>query len=407
MSDEQKDINFGNKDNGFAPKKSLYDKILENKNNAEQGDSADKRDDDVVEESTQTPPPPVVEETVVAPPPVVEETVAPAAPPVEEVVALPPPVEEATPPPPPPVDPVVEKPAKEKKPKGSKRNKRLSALFIVLIVIMLGVIGYLIYTLTVEREEAEEMKFTLELQKDNLTNELNEIYAQYDSLQTNNDSMNLLIEERQDEIRNLLAIRASNSKKIQLYEAQVSSLRQVLRDFVVQVDSLNTANLRLQAENKAAQDQISRATNANRQLEEQNKNLEDKVEKASAVTALNVYAEPIDKVGNVARKIKRTDKIKVSFALAENAIAKAGLKRIYVRIANPNQRTMTKNPANVFDFQGKSVPYSADREVEYEGTQLPVSIYYDSDDGEIISGTYYVDLFMDGEQIGTTTFSLK
>lgn len=389
MSDEQNEINFGNKENGFSPKKSLYDKILENKgkDNTVKRDDTDKSDYADIGDAASDLTSPVVEETSPPPPPF-DKAASP-------------------PPPPPPVDPVVEISVKEKKPKSGKRNKRLTALFIVLIVLMLGVIGYLVYTLTVEREETEEMKFTLELQKNNLTSELNEIYAQYDSLQTNNDSMNVLIEERQDEIRNLLAIRASSAKKIQLYEAQVSSLRAVLRDFVVQVDSLNTANLRLQAENRAAQDQISKATDANRQLEKQNKNLEDKVEKASAVTALNIYAEPIDKVGNVARKIKRTDKIKVSFTLAENAIAKAGLKRIYVRIANPNQRTMTKDPANVFDYQGKSFPYSADREVEYEGTQLPVSIYYDSDEGEIISGTYYVDLYMDGEEIGTTSFSLK
>ena len=185
MSDEQNEIGFGNKENGFSPKKSLYDKILENKgkDNTDARADTDKSDYADVGDSASGLTSPV-EKAATPPPP-------------------PPPVDEAAPPPPPPppVDPVVEKPVKEKKPKSGKRNQRLTALFIVLIVIMLGVIGYLVYTLTVEREEAEEMKFTLELQKDNLTSELNEIYAQYDSLQTNNDSMNVLIEERQDEIR--------------------------------------------------------------------------------------------------------------------------------------------------------------------------------------------------------------
>ncbi len=443
MSNDQQEIGFGNVEDKFPKKKTLYDKIIENQQKEASESESDLQENQapspqdageanpplppVVEEGISSPlPPPLDEENLSPPPPFVNEEVSSPPPPVvEKEVSIPqpplveediqnppsppPPVSKSgkkNPPPPPsdPIDPV----GKEKGNSGkSKRNKRLTAVFIVLIVIMLGVIGYLVYTLMNERDEAEEMRFTLELQKENLTNELNELYAQYDSLQTNNDSMNVLIEERQDQIRNLLAIRASNAKKIQIYEEQVSSLRKVLRDFVVQVDSLNQANLRLQAENKAAQDQIRRATQANRQLEDINKNLEDKVEKASAVKALNVYAEPIEDNGNLARRIKRTDKIKVTFALAENAIAKPGLKRIYVRIANPNQRIMTKDPTNVFTWDGKSVPYSAYREVEYEGTQLEVSIYYDADEGEIEAGTYYIDLFMDGELIGTTSFSLK
>lgn len=375
MSDEQREIGFDGNGEKFPPKKTLYDKILENR-----------------EKSS-------VEEQPASPPPVVEET-PPPLPPVEETPPSPPPVDEVPPPP-----PAASGEKKEKK-KG-KPNKTLTTILIALMVIMVGVIGFLVYTLMTEREETEEMRITLEMQKDNLTNELNELYSAYDSLQTNNDSMNVLIEERQDQIRNLLAIRASNAKKIQMYEEQVSSLREVLKSYIVQVDSLNQANLRLQAENRAAQDQIHQATRANQQLERNIKNLEETVEKASVVKALFVQAEPIEDNGNVARRLKRVDKIKVSFALAENPVADQGLKRIYIRISNPSMRTMTKSLSNVFEFNGEQMPYSAFRDVEYEGTQLDVAIYYDADESEITEGTYYVDVFMDGETIGTTSFSLK
>ncbi|MEA1878672.1 MAG: hypothetical protein U9N86_17660 [Bacteroidota bacterium] len=308
----------------------------------------------------------------------------------------------------------VKKSHKKKKSKESKeqsgknnRQKRINIMFIVLFTILFGVIAYLIYVLSTERVEAEEMKVTLEMQKENLTVELNDLYAAYDTLQTNNDSMNILIQDRQDQIRNLLAVRASNAKKIQIYGKQLKSLRGVLKSYIYQVDSLNQANLRLQAENRASRDQIKQATNANKQLESDIKSLEGQVEKASVVKALFVQAEPIDNNGNIARKIKRTEKIRVNFALAENAIARRGLKQIYVRIANPNERIMIKNAANVFTYQKESIPYSAMREIEYEGTEIDISIYYDAGEGEIVSGTYYVDLYMDEELIGTTSFSLK
>ncbi|MCD6346304.1 MAG: hypothetical protein J7L96_02665, partial [Bacteroidales bacterium] len=290
---------------------------------------------------------------------------------------------------------------------GARRQRRLNVFFIVLFSVLFVVLGYLIYTLVTERADTEEMKLTLEMQKESLTTELNELYASYDTLQTSNDSMNILIQDRQKEIRSLLAIRESNAKKIRIYDEQVKSLRHVLKSYIFQVDSLNQANLRLQAENKAQQDQIRNATSTNRQLEKVNKNLQTQVNKAAVLSALAIRAEPIDANGTIARRLKRTDKIRVCFSLAANAVAKRGLKRVYVRIANPDERVMVKNINEVFDYQGDAIPYSAMREVEYEGDELEVCIYYDADKSEILSGTYYVDLYMDGEQIGTTSFSLR
>ena len=380
MSDEQREIGFDGNGEKFQPKKSLYDRILENQEGSKGG---------TVEQSKGEADEGLKGGTVERLQGEADEGLKGGT--VEQSKGG-----------------TVERSKSEKsEPKAVKSRKTLATVLIVLIVIMVGVIGFLTYTLMTERDEAEEMKVTLEMQKTNLTNELNELYSAYDSLQTSNDSMNVLIEERQDQIRNLLAIRASNAKKIQIYEEQVTSLRQVLKSYIVQVDSLNQANLKLQAENRAAQDQIRQATRANQQLEKNIKSLEQTVEKASVVKALFVIAEPIEDNGNVARRLKKVDKIKVSFALAENPVAKQGQKRIYIRISNPGMRTMTKSMTNVFELKGESVPYSAFRDIEYEGTQLDVSIYYDADESEISEGTYYVDVYMDGETIGTTSFSLK
>ncbi len=370
MTKEQQGLGLDDQDGKTPYRKTLYDKILENRDAAERADAADL-DTDPIEDSSPEPP---------------------AQSDVEELVEK--------------VEPIAPKETKEPVVK-SKRQKRLNIVFIILFTLLFGVIAYLVYVLNTERVESEEMKVTLEIQKENLTFELNDLYSSYDSLQTNNDSMNILIEDRQDQIRNLLAIRASNAKKIQVYGEQVKSLRGVLKSYIFQVDSLNQANLRLQAENKVAKNQIKQATTANRQLENRNKDLEGQVEKASVIKALFVRAEPIENNNTIARKIKRTDKIRVSFTLAENPVAKPGLKQIYVRIANPNERLMTKDAANVFSHENESIPYSAMREIEYDGSAIDVSIFYDADDGEIISGTYYVDLYLDGVLVNTTSFSLK
>jgi len=276
-----------------------------------------------------------------------------------------------------------------------------------MIVILAGALAYLLITLSKERKATEEMRVTLEMQKDRLTRQLDELYAAYDSLQTENDSMNILVEQEKQKITDLLHIKASNAKKIQVYQTEVVSLQKVLKSYIVQVDSLNRANLRLQAENRDVHNRIKKATDINRKLEEQNKKQKSKIEKASVLKALAIVAEPIDNKGVVQKKIKKVDKIRVCFTMSENSLAKPGLRQIYLRIARPDERVMVRSATDIFEFNGSKIPYSAMREIEYEGVALKVCIFYDSSPEEIISGTYYVDLYMEGERIGTTSFSLK
>jgi hypothetical protein len=184
-------------------------------------------------------------------------------------------------------------------------------------------------------------------------------------------------------------------------------LRSVLKSYIIQVDSLNSANLRLRAENKDVKERFDEAKSTNKQLEEVNKNLQGKVEMAAVLKALSIVAEPIDNNGNVQKKIKKVQKIRVCFNMGENAVAKKGPRKIYMRIANPNQRVMIKSGTDTFTLDGNLAPYSAMREVEYEGSSLEVCIFYETTSEEIIPGTYYIDLYMEGSQIGTTSFSLK
>ncbi|MCX6224085.1 MAG: hypothetical protein NTV01_04960 [Bacteroidia bacterium] len=288
-----------------------------------------------------------------------------------------------------------------------KKRTLLNVLLIVFFLILAGVISYLIIELSGERKDAAEMKATLELQKENLTRELNELNLSFNKLRGDNEVMNQRLDLEKQKIQELLAIKASNATKIRIYEKEVTSLRGVLKSYIIQVDSLNDANLRLRAENKDVKDRFNQAKNTNKQLEEVNKNLQGKVEMAAVLKALSIVAEPIDNNGNIQKKIRKVQKIRVCFNLGENAVAKKGPRKIYMQIANPSQRIMVKSGTETFTLNDAQVPYSAMREVEYEGSSLEICIFYETKSEEVISGTYYIDLYLDGAQIGTTSFSLK
>jgi myosin heavy subunit len=289
----------------------------------------------------------------------------------------------------------------------AKKRTGLNILLGIFFVVLAGAIIYLMTELSSEKKQAAEMKVTLELQKENLTRELTELNVSFNKLRGDNETMNQRLEQEKQKIQDLLAIKASNSKKIQIYEKEVTSLRSVLKSYIIQVDSLNQANLRLRAENKDVKDRFDEAKNTNKQLEEVNKNLQGKVEMAAVLKALSIVAEPIDDGGTIQKKIKKVQKIRVCFNLGENAVAKKGPRTIYMRIANPSQRIMVKSGTETFTLDGQMVPYSAMREVEYEGSSLEVCIFYETTPAEIVPGTYYIDLYLEGTQIGTTSFSLK
>jgi hypothetical protein len=288
-----------------------------------------------------------------------------------------------------------------------KNRTGLNILLAIVFVILAGSIIYLMTVLSGERKDAAEMKETLEMQKENLTRELNELNMSFDSLRGDNKAMNQRLELEQKRIQELLAIKASNARKIKIYEEQVTSLRGVLKSYIYQVDSLNQANLRLRAENQDVRNRFDEAKNTNKELEEVNKNLQGKVEMAAVLKALSIVAEPIDNNGTVQKKIKKVQKIRVCFNLGENAVAKKGPRKIYLRIANPSQRIMVKSGTETFTLNGALWPYSAMREVEFEGSSLEVCIFYETTPEEIVPGTYYIDLYLEGIQIGTTSFSLK
>jgi hypothetical protein len=74
----------------------------------------------------------------------------------------------------------------------------------------------------------------------------------------------------------------------------------------------------------------------------------------------------------------------------------------------PDQLLLTKSANDLFQFEDLKIAYSAMREVNYEGLDLPVNIFWDNKgESELMVGTYTIDLFADGNNIGTTTIEFK
>jgi hypothetical protein len=291
----------------------------------------------------------------------------------------------------------------ESKPKS---GKGLTILLTIIALILLAAVVVLFYRLNDTKKQANETETYLETQKKSLTSELQDLIGEYDNLKGNNDSLNTKLGEQQEKIKKLLSYQATNVQKITLYEKELKTLREVLKSYIAQVDSLSNQNQQLIKENTDVKGKLDVARDENSKLSVEKEDLSSKVQKAAVITTSNIAVTPLNKRGKDEDKSTKITKIKVCFTLRENAIAVAGTKDVYIRITRPDDMVLAYSEGDVFTFQGEQIVYSAKRSVEYDNKDLDVCIFWDNNN-KIIVGTYTIDIFTDSALVGTTKFTIK
>ncbi|MFW5658265.1 MAG: hypothetical protein ACOCYF_02350 [Bacteroidota bacterium] len=285
--------------------------------------------------------------------------------------------------------------------------KRKSPVFLIILVILLaGITGFLAYAFYQHKKESETVQMILEEEKKELTNELKELIVEYEDLKTDNDSMNIKLEAQQDRIKQLLAINTSNVQTIKLYKKELTTLREIMKSYIIQIDSLNQKNIALTEENINVRKQLIEIEQSKRTIEEEKDEYASKVEIASVLQAKDIEVIPLNKRGKENNKIKRIEKIRTCFTLRENPIIAAGPRHIYIRIKRPDDIILTSSISNIIDIKGEQIVFTEMREVSYENKDIDVCIYWDNN-GELIEGTYTIDLFADGNNIGASTVTLR
>ncbi len=292
---------------------------------------------------------------------------------------------------------------------GTKKKDLRNNIIVIALSVVLVVVAVLYF---MQRSEHKTIVNEIKAQKDSIQFQLTEIAESYDSLKTENDTINEQLFVAQAKVKDLL-IEVEQTKKVSYskisdYQKQVTTLRGIMRDFYVQVDSLNRANEQLRAENQQVKEQYVQSEQEKRQLSREKERLQQNLKRASMLKTRDVVAEPINSRSKVTKFAKRMEKIRIYFVLGQNVATERGAKNIYARIMRPDQLLLTKSEDDLFQFEDLKIQYSAMRQVVYEGKDLPVAIFWDNtNEPELMTGTYTVNLFADGFEIGETTFELQ
>lgn len=289
----------------------------------------------------------------------------------------------------------------------SKKNLLIAAVAILVIAII-GV-TYLLFT---EKQANRELVEEFQLDKEDLENEYTRFAQQYDELkfQVSNDSLAQLLDQEQLKTQRLLeelrTVKSSNATEIRRLKKELATLRNVMRGYVFQIDSLNKLANEQKVVIARVTEKYNKASQQISNLSEEKKNLDKKVTLAAQLDATNIVVEPRNKRGKKAKKVKDVVKLAISFTIVKNITAENGERTLYIRITKPDNDALTKSASNTFPYENRTLTYSIKKYIEYNGEEQSVNVFWDVEEF-LYAGNYRVDIFEGGNLIGSQSFTLN
>lgn len=284
----------------------------------------------------------------------------------------------------------------------------------VVVLALVGIIGYLLYeSRTAEaerREQIEQLQQLAEMDKLEMENQYEEFARQYEELQMqiNNDSLVAQLEKEQQRVQDLLRelqkTKSDDAAEIMRLKQELATLRDILKNYVMQIDSLNRLNQQLNTENENLRTENAQAQRHITNLTTEAETLTEKVAIASQLDATGVSAFGKNKKGKATKKVKDVKRLQISFTISRNVTAQTGMKSLYVRITTPTGEALTQG--GTFPYENRTLEYSIRKDIEYTGEEQQVAVYWDVN-RTLMAGNYRADIFADGNRIGGTTFSFE
>lgn len=295
----------------------------------------------------------------------------------------------------------------------SKKNATrliILGILVALIAIAAAVLGYHYFYTKPLLEENEELKELAELEKQEMESQYRDFDVQYEMLQSqlSNDSLIAQIENERRHTQQLLEelerTKATDAAEIKRLKAEIASLREVLKSYIVQVDSLNRLNQSLSEENTQIKAQVAEQSTQISTLSTERNQLKDKVNIAAQLDATGFWVTPKNKKGKDTQKVKDVKKLAFGFTIVKNVTAQNGQRIIYARILKPDNSVMGQK--GTFAYENTQLEYTEKKYIDYTGEEEKVTMY--SDVTEFLeAGTYKLFVFCDKQMIGQTSFTLK
>jgi uncharacterized protein YoxC len=315
---------------------------------------------------------------------------------------------------------------------GDERKSRTGAWILLTIIALLGAaaLGWLYskesqaysncqVTNQQLKAEMKEMENALGGYIDGTTSDLKRDFQTmldtYDKLiekdATLTDSLNLQKARIQELMDELSDTRRRSYREINKLKDENQTLRDIMREYLYRIDSLNTLNVNLTSRLDETSTKLTQTESERDQLREQQAQNEELLVKGARLNAFNFNSVGLhyraSGTTTEVNRARRVDVISSTFSIGANTIAKKGNKMIFMQVIDPNGKVVYDRPSNIINIAGSEIIYTDSREINYQGQQIDVTIVHNLQGREIQSGNYTVKIFADGAMIGKDSFTLK
>ncbi|MFH1004295.1 MAG: hypothetical protein V1781_02190 [Bacteroidota bacterium] len=300
-----------------------------------------------------------------------------------------------------------------------QENKKSGVLYLFIILLLLCSNLFICYLLW--KEHGKVLVITVEKETvvkdaDKVKHELLSLQEDYENIKTTNKKMQKQIDEKKEEIIKMqqeLEKHKDDAYIIFKLKKETQTLRDIMQHFVQTIDSLNSFNKKVIAEKNEVKKQLKEAQKKDTILTKEKEELLNTVKIASVLKAVGVKAKSIRIKGKreiETTKAKRTNKIKLTFTLAENKVAAQGEHIIFVRIITPDGKEMSQSTdtTHMFSFGGTRGFWAIKKSVNYSNEDTDVTVYAHAKEGEeFLPGKYIIEVNSDGATIGNTVLELE
>ncbi|RQP09687.1 MAG: hypothetical protein EAS52_23560, partial [Parapedobacter sp.] len=220
----------------------------------------------------------------------------------------------------------------------------------------------------VKYKNTGDQVYELTGEKVNMQAEIDRIEAEMDRLTNENVEINAALKASQDSVQSAIAslrhqLEQNNLTREQLTEAQqeINQLKLQVSQYKEEIEQLKNQNARLTSERDELKREISSSSERVAELEDLNTDLTDKVKVASALKISDIVVNGVKERNsdkeNVETRARRTDKLKITFTIADNPLAERGMHDVYLRVIDPNGNLRTAD-YGLFEVNGNQIQYT-------------------------------------------------
>lgn len=301
------------------------------------------------------------------------------------------------------IDPIMERRQREEQ---EQKNKSLKNIMWALVAVAALMAAGLAYIWTSKSSLVRD----LNAEKEDLTQQMIALKGDYDSLSSEYESVNSQLDSSREEVNQLIEriqkTEATNRAKMRQYEKELGTLRSIMRNYIVQIDSLNTLNHKLTADAAAARKEAASSRAENAELKGQVESLTGQVAAGSVIKSRGLSVAAYNSSDKVTDRSSRVVRLLASLSLVENDLAPKGPVRVYLRVKDPEGILLTNSVQTSFNYNGQTLVASASREVDYQGKEVDLSIYL-NDIPSYQAGIYTIEAYTTQAFLGKTELLLR